>query len=227
MDDPGLVAEVARFCYLSTQMPAVLQCDEIIKEMIEDVQRHKDELVRLNKEFANEYRQCTEQLKKGHTHSCIERAVKALADGCIAGGRFYWPGAPDHLLHPCQYTFPQYRRERYLDSEVGREKLAAAIDPSGNVLARAAEQIARREQHKLAVQCRLCGEKGHFQKDCPDPHHRCSGMCTVHANHANLAIRKCGLRHGRGIRMSRKQRFLEEAGEARGSGPRDDDMDVV
>ena len=34
IDDPGLVAEVACFRYLSTQMPAVLECSNILKRLL-------------------------------------------------------------------------------------------------------------------------------------------------------------------------------------------------
>ena len=227
INDPGLVVEVSRFWWLSAQMPAILQRDEIIKEMIEDVQRCKDELARLNKEFANEYRQCTERLKMGHARSHVERAVKVLADERSAGGRFYWPGVPDHPLHPCQYTFPQYRCERYLQLGGGKVNVSKAIDPSSRVLARAVAKISHREKRKLSIWCKLCGEKGHFMKDCPTPHCRCEGICEVRTNHVNYLPRRCGLQCRKGMRQHREKQLPKEGQCSEGSGLRNDDMDVI
>ena len=148
-------------------------------------------------------------------------------DGQSARGRFYWPGVPDHPLHPYQYTFPQYHQEQYLLPGGGKVNLAVAIDPSGSVLARAAAKLANWEQHKLAVQCKLCRDKGHYQKDCPELYHRCSVSCTVRTNHPNFAPRTCRLRCRRGIRMSRKQQFLEDADRAESFRLRNDNMDVI
>ena len=208
-------------------MPAILQRDEIIKEMIEDIQRHKDELAHLNKEFANEYWQCTKRLKMGHAHSRVERAIKVLADEWSARGRFYWPGGPDHPLHPCQYTFPQYCCEQYLQPGGGKVNVSEAIDPSGRVLARAAAKISHREKQKLSIQYKLCGEKGHFMKDCPTPHCWCKGICKVRTNHVNYLPRRCCLQRRKGMRQHRGKQLPKEGQCSKGSGLRDDDMDVV
>ena len=153
--------------------------------------------------------------------------MKVLADERSARGRFYWPGVPDHPLHPCQYTFPQYRRERYLQPGGGKVNVSEAIDPSGRVLTRAAAKIAHREKRKLSIQCKLCGEKGHFMKDCPTPHCWCEGICEVRTNHIHYLPRKCSLQRGKGMRRHREKQLSKEGQCGEGSGLRDDDMDVV
>ena len=118
IDDPRLVAEVAHFRYLSTQMPAVLERSNILKQLLQDMEKHRDEVKALNDAFSNEYQQCVAWLQAGHARSQVERAIQSLADGKKAGGRFYWPRTQGHPLHPCLYTFPQYHHEWYLTDSV-------------------------------------------------------------------------------------------------------------
>ena len=106
IDDPRLVAEVACFQYLSTQMLAVLERSDILKRLLQDMEKHCNEVKALNDAFSNEYQQCVAWLQAGHAHSRVERAIVFLANGKTAGGRFYWPGMQGHPTHPCRYTFP-------------------------------------------------------------------------------------------------------------------------
>ena len=66
INDPGLVAEVTRFQYLSAQMPAVLERSNILKRLLQDMEKHWDEVKALNDAFSNEYQQCVAWLQAGH-----------------------------------------------------------------------------------------------------------------------------------------------------------------
>ena len=99
-------------------MLAVLEHSNILKRLLQDMEKHRDEVKALNDAFSNEYQQCVAWLQAGHACSRVERAIISLANGKTAGGRFYWPGTQGHPMHPCHYTFPQYCREQYLTDSV-------------------------------------------------------------------------------------------------------------
>ena len=69
INDPRLMAEVARFRYLSAQMLAVLECSDILKRLLQDMKKHRDEVKALNNAFSNKYQQCVTRLQVGHAHS--------------------------------------------------------------------------------------------------------------------------------------------------------------
>ena len=223
LDDPGLVAEVGRFRYLSNQMPVVLERSELIREMMDSLESYKDKVKNMNDQFTHEYYQCVERLKAGHARSRVEHAARSLAQSHQAGGRFYWPGVPGFRLHPCQYTFPQYRRERFLDDD--DPVRPAAIDPS-RAQAREMARMAKQEEKRTGARCKLCGEKGHFNKSCPKPHDRCTVRCEVRSDHPKYFPRTCNLPRGKGLRRG-KYRRAEKEEDGNPDKDAEYEMDVV
>src|SRR5712691_7653039 len=189
IDDPGLVAEVARYQSLDKEMRMALEVsrrvDILSASFFKFVTDHQQSQMRV----AQEYGACKDRLKAGNARARVQQAVTQLTNSRVVGGRFYWQGLTGVREHPNREAFPPYRREQ----DIAREA-CMPLNHRAAVIRAATE--AGMTTHRVTNDCRLCGLKGHFLKDCPTPHAKCSGKCHVRLDHSHFMPPFCGLERG-------------------------------
>jgi hypothetical protein len=186
LDDPGLVAEVARYQALEREAAVTKQLSQKFEGLATSVFKYFTEVQNDKARIALEVEGCKRRLKEGHAVERVHQAVIQLANSRVVGGRFYWQGLPGIREHPNRLTFPPHRRENDLAREA-----CIPLDYRAALLKSAKDAgMTTRRRTNL---CKWCGITGHFFKDCPTPHAKCYGKCYVRTDHVHYEPQLCGL----------------------------------
>ena len=186
LDDPGLVAEVARYQGLNLEIGVLAQMSKSLDVFAAGFFKFFTDHRAATGRLINEMEDCKRRLKEGHARERMHQAVLQLTNSNVVGGRFYWQGLPGLNEHPNRLVFPPYRREQDLAREAN-----GAVDHRTAVWMTANEAGLRTRKREML--CRWCGLTGHFFKDCPAPHTKCRGKCYVRNDHAHFKPQYCGL----------------------------------
>ena len=186
LDDPGLVAEVARYQGLHLEMGVLAQMSKGLNVFVVGFFKFFTDHQAATGCLINEIEACKTRLKDGHAREHIHQAVLQLTNSNAVGGRFYWQGLPGLNEHPNRLVFPPYRHEQDLACEAD-----SAINHDAAIRRVAQEALLR--TRKRETLCRWCGLTGHFFKDCPAPHTKCRGKCYVCNDHAYFKPQYCRL----------------------------------
>ena len=179
LDNPGLVAEVARYQGLHLEMGVLAQMSKGLDVFVVGFFKFFTDHRAATGCLINEIEACKTRLKDGHAHERVHQAVLQLTNSNAVGGRFYWQGLPGLNEHPNQLVFPPYRHKPDLACEAD-----SAINHDAAIRRVAQEALLR--TRKRETLCRWCGLTGHFFKDCPTPHTKCRGKCYVRNDHAHF-----------------------------------------
>ena len=186
LDDPGLVAEVARYQGLNLEMGVLAQMSKNLDIFAAGFFKFFTDHRAATGRLINEMEACKTRLKDGHARERMHQAVMQLTNSHAVGGRFYWQGLPGLNEHPNWLVFPPYHREQDLAREAD-----SAINHDEAV--RKVAQEASLRTRKRETLCRWCRLTGHFFKDCPAPHTKCHGKCYVRNDHVHFEPQYCGL----------------------------------
>jgi len=189
IDDPGLVAEVAKYQSLDKEMRMALEVSRRVDILSASFFKFVTDHHQSQMKVAQEYDACKDRLKAGHARARVQQAVTQLANSKVVGGRFYWQGLTGLREHPNREAFPPYRREQDLAREA-----CLPLNHRAAVIKAASE--AGMEARRKNYYCRLCGLMGHFMKNCPTPHSKCQGKCHVRTDHSHYEPPFCGLERG-------------------------------
>jgi len=199
LDDPGLTAEVARLRAMHLQLPIVVERAKLVEHLMRSFQAFHEAHHSHNESFMKRLDECKNRLIAGRARSRVERAAIDLARQGKVGGRFYWPGLPGFPEHPGH--FPQVRREGLVKARTGHwseKKQEKWVEDWG--------LNKRRNQH----QCKWCGKKGHFNKDCRAPHTGCRAHCKVPGTHRNFQNEKCARSHNKTGKPGRPKQEVQQ-----------------
>jgi hypothetical protein len=204
LDDPSLLAEVARYRALNSQLPMVVRnaaLTEEIAQCVVTIQKREQEA---NRAFLSMLDETRRRLEAGQARPRVEREMVRLAQQQELGGRFYWMGLPGMPEHPNRHYLPDYLRKR---NEEQQEEWGLAPKEQETPAVRkkrvALETLSTRQKRH---RCRWCRMKGHYNKACPVPHVNCSGRCRVPKDHAFYIPSFCELPHWKPPKKNQRRR---------------------
>ena len=201
LDDPSLLAEVARYRALNAQLPMVIRNVALIEEMAQVVTTIQKWEQEANRAFLSMLDETQRRLEAGQARPRVEREMVKLAQQQQLGGRFYWMGSPGMPEHPNHHYLPDYLRKRNEEQqkEWGLEKELETLPVRQKRVA--LEVLSTRQQRH---RCRWCRMKRHYNKACPVPHLNCSGRCKVPRDHTFYIPSFCELPHIKPLKKNRR-----------------------
>jgi hypothetical protein len=224
-DDPGLVADVALYRHLASEVPhwkaraAQLNC---FGEAYHKMQKDFQEGYGL---YSRELKEVEQRLIAARARTRVHAAMVQLISQKQLGGRHYWMGMPGLDSHPCPEVLPEPPRfvmTRDLESQVyvpvpapPPSHLPCATDaplplsPSTSHasaishLTTSTPEDRRTSGKRPRNKCPYCNKGGHFGRECKTPHIFCAerGYCKVRAK-SNCEYPRA---HGRASRMKHRK----------------------
>ena len=189
LDDPGVLSEVARFRNYAAQLPVVLDRSRMFHDLVTAFGAFQECFNDENRAFLAKMEQCRQRLVGSKVRARVDRAMMQLHQRGELGGRYYWPGLPGVPEHLGRLYLLARLREPSVSEASWDPPLMTRTEQRRSGAARA---LARREARYT---CKLCGEKGHFNKYCQNPHTKCQRVCQVPSSHTKYFPAFCGFIH--------------------------------
>ena len=204
LDDPALLAEVARYRALNMQLPMVVRNAALMEEIVQSMATIQKREQEANRAFLSMLDETRRRLEAGQARPRVEREMVRLAQQQQLGGRFYWMGLPGMPEHPNRHYLPDYlrRRNEEQQEEWGLAPKEPETPPARKKRVALETLSTRQKRHR----CRWCRMKGHYNKACPVPHLNCSGRCKVPKDHAFYIPSFCELPHHKPPKKNRSMR---------------------
>jgi hypothetical protein len=199
LDDPGVLAEVARYQHLSTQLPAIAASAQAFEDRKAAFTQIYDKQQEANRGFLAQLEASRQCLKYGRVRTRVQEAMTEIVDARATGGWYYWMGLPGRPEHPNRHYLPgaerTWRAQGPEETANDDRELEVKVDLNDPLVCkkRIVAEVTENRQHRH--KCHWCREKGHFNKACPIPHIKCVGVCDVPVDHANFSPVFCKLPH--------------------------------
>lgn len=205
LDDPGALAEVARLRTIMAKVPVYGDLAREVRELSEAVNKFQVSFNEKTRELVTQLEGTKRRMEDARLHSRTQAALIELAHARELKGRHYWPYIPGVLEDPGRHDV---RELRTASTDVKNEGTSQSDDSCpGGVKTKGCISPNYRAIQRTYNVCRLCGEMGHWIRECETPHVACRGpFCQLRRDHAGFYLSDCAFprrqvgRRGKGKR---------------------------
>lgn len=180
LGDPGLLADVGRLRALCAGIPVFAEMVETIQELTKSVYKFhttfNGQVARLVDGIAETKR----RLEKAHVRSRVQKALQSLVQSGELRGGMYWPDMPEIPEGSDKIQLPVEFEEHLRQEDEKEFRRKGCATP---------EYRATQRVYNL---CRLCQKRGHWMRECEEPHTSCRGPhCLLKKGHAGFDKQLC------------------------------------